>query len=231
LFLIGIKHCGKTTVGRLIAGKWGVPFFDLDDLVEKACTEQTGSLLSCRDIYREYGKPGFLRYEEEAAKRLVDLTYGPGGSSGGVSGAAGTVANFAAGGASGAPPGTVAVAALGGGTIENRRAMTVLEGFGLFVLLDAAPEVLFERIKRKGIPPFLAANPGTPGTGRAGGVPDGGRDIYAKFLELYRRRMELYRERADILIDTRGKAPREIAEEAAGEISRYRRIHEKERRV
>ena len=197
IFLTGVKHCGKTTVGRLLAGEWGVPFFDLDDLVEAACADETGIVGSCRDIYREYGKPAFLRYETEAALRLAET------------------ARHARESGSVAPvPGLEAIAALGGGTVENTEAMAVLKDFGLFVLLDAEPGELFERIKRGGIPPFLRNGTGVPG----GGIEEE-RHIYARFLELYSRRMKLYRRQADIIIDTRGKTPREITESTAREIA------------
>jgi shikimate kinase len=203
VFFTGIKHCGKTTVGKITAEEWGVPFFDLDDLVEKSCADETGSLLSCRDIYREYGKPSFLWYEAAAAKRLEEL--------------AGPRARREAGESS-SPAGIRAVAALGGGTIENGDAISVLQGFGLFVLLDADPEELFARIKRGGIPPFLRGGAGSPG-----GKIERKRDIYAGFLELYTRRMKLYKRQADIIIDTRGKPPREIAGEAVRHIPRHLR--------
>ena len=190
IFVTGIKHCGKSSVGKLLAEEWGVPFFDLDDLTEKACADETGSILSCRDIYREYGKQSFLRYETAAARRLEEL----------------------------AGPGIEAVAALGGGTIENDEAISVLESFGLFVLLDADPEELFARIKRGGIPPFLHS-----GTGDSRGETGREKDIYAGFLELYTRRMKLYRRVADIIIDTRGKKSREVAGEVVRHITRHLR--------
>lgn len=218
ILLTGVKHCGKSTVGRLLAEEWGVPFFDLDDLVETNCADETGRTLSCRDIYREYGKPNFIRYEAAAAERLKELA-------GSRSSGSGPVSRIAA------------VAALGGGTAENREAISALESFGLFVLFDADPEELFERIKRGGIPPFLLSKPGRmdeqqseglrPVPGSPGGGVEKERDIYGRFLELYVRRMKLYKRRADIIIDIRGKNPREITGETAREIKRY--LHQKVR--
>ena len=35
IFLIGFMGSGKTTWGRLISEKIGLPFFDLDEIIEK----------------------------------------------------------------------------------------------------------------------------------------------------------------------------------------------------
>ena len=39
-FLIGFMAAGKTTIGRLLAEKLGIPFYDLDQLIEasQGCT-------------------------------------------------------------------------------------------------------------------------------------------------------------------------------------------------
>ena len=54
------------------------------------------------------------------------------------------------------PPDAVRILALGGGTLENSEALKLIKESGspIFVL-DEEEEVLYERIIRNGIPPFL----------------------------------------------------------------------------
>jgi len=76
------------------------------------------------------------------------------------------------------------VASLGGGTIENRPALDALDSLGVFVYLKVEADVLFRRIAKGGIPPFLSQ--------------DHPRE---DFQALYERRTALLAERADITVD------------------------------
>ena len=38
VILIGMKHCGKSTIGRMLAERWGCPFFDVDPMIEHFLT-------------------------------------------------------------------------------------------------------------------------------------------------------------------------------------------------
>ena len=66
IILMGIKHCGKSTQGRLLAKKLSLPFFDTDTLIEDA----TGK--SPRQIYNESGADAFKKAELEACQKLSD---------------------------------------------------------------------------------------------------------------------------------------------------------------
>ena len=66
LIFTGIKHSGKTTQARLVSTFLSLPFYDLDDLVEK----RTG--MSVRDYYREKGKEAFMNEELSAYLDLVE---------------------------------------------------------------------------------------------------------------------------------------------------------------
>lgn len=68
LILMGIKHCGKSTQGRLLAGHFGCDFFDTDDIVEKI----TGK--SPREIYSTQGKDAFMEAEVQACKTFLNKT-------------------------------------------------------------------------------------------------------------------------------------------------------------
>ena len=60
IVLIGFMGSGKTTVGRIVAAKVGLPFFDTDDLLES----QAGMPLA--EIFRTKGEPHFRGLEREA---------------------------------------------------------------------------------------------------------------------------------------------------------------------
>ena len=63
--LVGPMGAGKTTVGRLLAERWGVPFRDTDDLVEQA----EGRTVS--DIFVDSGEEHFRALERAAVTRAL----------------------------------------------------------------------------------------------------------------------------------------------------------------
>ena len=124
----GLKHSGKSTLGRLLAEKTQSLSFDMDDLIlEEAGARWT----SVRGIYSDLGKDEFMRLEEQAARHFVEWTL-PSLS------------------------GKTAYLSLGGGTIENTAAMARLQSKGLMVYLKADEELLYTRIMAGGRPPFLS---------------------------------------------------------------------------
>lgn len=80
------------------------------------------------------------------------------------------------------------VLALGGGTVENSRAIELIKEAEILVFLDVKESVLFERIKKRGIPPFLLASPET------------------LFHELFIRRRKLYTDIADIILELKDES-------------------------
>lgn len=67
--LIGLRRAGKTAVGSRLAGLLGMPFKDLDDVVEK----RSGRAVA--DIILEEGEPAFRIRESEALAHVV--AHGP----------------------------------------------------------------------------------------------------------------------------------------------------------
>lgn len=65
IFLTGFMGAGKTTVGRLLAGRLGVPFLDLDAEIEG----EAG--MSVREIFASEGESGFRRRESDALRRML----------------------------------------------------------------------------------------------------------------------------------------------------------------
>ena len=65
IVLMGCKHCGKTTQGKLLAQKLGFDFIDTDD--------EIGRLrgVDFRTLYQTKGVTEFTLAEEEACKSII----------------------------------------------------------------------------------------------------------------------------------------------------------------
>jgi shikimate kinase len=124
--LLGPKHSGKTSVGKVLADLLAVPFYDLDTLIE----EKTGE--SPRTLYGR-GADVFRSAEYEALDGFLEA-----GKTGGK-----TLSGFPA------------VLATGGGIIDNRRAAALLSGKYTKICLDAAAETAWKRIAAGPLPAFL----------------------------------------------------------------------------
>lgn len=61
---MGLKHCGKSTQGKLIAEQLNLPFVDTDVLVEQQ------QQMSPRDIYAKKGVVAFTLAEQEACEKI-----------------------------------------------------------------------------------------------------------------------------------------------------------------
>jgi len=65
--LIGYRCTGKTSIGKRLAGRLGLPFVDTDELVEK------GAGKTIREMVNVSGWAFFRRQEREAIKSLTSL--------------------------------------------------------------------------------------------------------------------------------------------------------------
>jgi shikimate kinase len=65
IYLVGFMGCGKTTIGRLLAGRIGWHFADLDHDIEKA---HGGTV---QQIFAEHGEPRFRQMEHQALRERI----------------------------------------------------------------------------------------------------------------------------------------------------------------
>lgn len=70
IVFMGIKHCGKSTLGKYTAGQLNFPFVDLDD---KICLLYNNGNKSPREIYREEGSSFFRELELAALKTILAM--------------------------------------------------------------------------------------------------------------------------------------------------------------
>lgn len=66
ILLMGIKHCGKSSMGKLLSKKMDLSFYDSDLVLE----EMTGK--TCRQIYSEEGEEAFKKAECLAFKKILE---------------------------------------------------------------------------------------------------------------------------------------------------------------
>ncbi len=65
VFLVGFMGAGKTSVGRALSRRWGLPFEDLDDRIQA----REGKTIA--QIFRESGEAEFRKAETAALRELL----------------------------------------------------------------------------------------------------------------------------------------------------------------
>ena len=84
IILIGIKGCGKSSVGQALAEKLRRPWIDTDRSIEEYYTLKHGSRYNCKHIVKHHGWEYFRKLESHVFNSLSDLKQGiisTGGSS------------------------------------------------------------------------------------------------------------------------------------------------------
>ena len=66
VIIIGMKHSGKSSLGKGLANNLSLPFFDTDEIIEN----QTG--IKVRELFVKQGESSFKKAEFEACKYLLE---------------------------------------------------------------------------------------------------------------------------------------------------------------
>lgn len=126
IVLGGMKHCGKSTHGKLLAQALHCDFLDTDDLLAERYGAMYEETLTPREIFRKHGEAFFRRLEADV---IAALAY---------------------------DCGVPRVVALGGGVPANRFVREDdLRALGVFVYLAIDAATAFARVAAGGLPPFL----------------------------------------------------------------------------
>ena len=124
--LCGIKHCGKSSVGKELSVLLPAQFVDSDELIAAEYARRTGEKLSVREIYRTLGEENFRKLENDCLVLIANM------------------------------PGAIVAALGGGAVSNPFVSPETLAKIGTVVWLDVADEVAWQRVKAAGLPPFLA---------------------------------------------------------------------------
>lgn len=202
--LVGLKHVGKSTVGRALSRYAHCPFYDVDhEMIARARSEgwfaPSGdpAVPTIRQLYQFLGRESFLTWEAATLRavigQLTDMKVDRSGARTDAP-AAGTTHGVASASADRQRGRLRAVIATGGGICDNPSAVEALQSACTTVYLEDSPEVLYQRIEARGVPAFL--DPARP---------------REHFLEMAARRDERYRAFADYTIPIGGRTADEIA--------------------
>jgi shikimate kinase len=126
LALLGIKHSGKTSAGRILARELGVAFSDTDNLLREIASGRKAGARSpsVREIYQDLGEAGFAALEQEAIQQALSM-----------------------------PPHVIAT---GGGIADRPQSLQLLGAGALLVYLAVSTETALDRVLARGVPAFIS---------------------------------------------------------------------------
>lgn len=70
LMLIGLKHCGKSSVGKQLSKRWNCPFFDSDPMLLQHLRGSGYSEVSLRQYFQEVGAQIFYQQQTVVLKEF-----------------------------------------------------------------------------------------------------------------------------------------------------------------
>lgn len=126
--LIGMKHCGKSTVGRELARLVSGRFVDTDSRIEERFAKEHDSRRTVREIFAQHGEACFADLERRVVRELASQIQAD-------------QARW--------------VVALGGHTALQPDLQPLIRDMGRVVYLRVDPAELLRRVLAGGVPPFL----------------------------------------------------------------------------
>ncbi len=126
IYLTGIKHSGKSNVGSYCAEHLNMHTKVAFVDLDELILEQI-PYESIRDLYISEGKDAFMKAEEAALERFLESH------------------DFS----------HLTIMATGGGACDNHFLIQKMKETGTIIYLAVKEKTLLERIKRKGLPPFI----------------------------------------------------------------------------
>src|SRR5947209_2815722 len=70
IIVLGMKGCGKTTIGTLLAERLQIPFIDSDTEIEKMHKRDRGEDIPFRQIFKKYGETYFHTLDTKTLKHI-----------------------------------------------------------------------------------------------------------------------------------------------------------------
>jgi shikimate kinase len=136
-YFFGLKHCGKSTLGRITAHAFSMNFLDADDILNNFLSKKPNyKSMSIRELYHTKGKQKFQEYEYQSMVENLEYKLAISDSSSSKS--------------------INTIYALGGGACDNTPLLQFLkQTLGTFFYIKQDEKVLLNRILQSGIPPFL----------------------------------------------------------------------------
>lgn len=158
--ICGIKHAGKSSAANALGALLNVQWVDSDDVLREEYNYASGKNLTVREIYSTLGEEAFRKFEAEILRKLWEYD-------------------------------DKGIIALGGGALNNPFLTEEdLKNAGMIVCIDVDDRIAFERILKKGLPPFLQQE----------------EDPFSAFRKMNEKRREFFQKMAHLIIHADGKS-------------------------
>lgn len=130
IFLCGLKSSGKTYYAQKLYEDLKPNLLWYDSDAE--ILKLNGGYLSCRELYKQVGAEEFRKKEAQAVESLLHKINEQNKS---------------------------AIVSLGGGVCEANNSLKLVSESGILVYLKESEQILYERMEKDGLPPYLGENP------------------------------------------------------------------------